>query len=456
MMRYRVIGNGLPLLLLLLLGSLNPSFVRRETFRSPAMIFRPGDAKDKFFAGEVPKGHIGVRDFFAEFVDEDGVSVPLHEVYLHHWVMVEFVLPKKNLARHMEMVMRDMRNSHTPSRAGDDVVTLGRRHGHHHHHHHHHHDMRSERPRHPNPLNYMGVGGETRGTETRYPAPFAMETGATAKIPKDFEAVWILNVHGIDTRGAVTKIGCTECRCDLYNVTTTEKGDPLPEGYMGGLHCCSDERRCAVEEGFVNGPKRTLYLQYTWEYVEWDACVVPTTLLGIDVTDKDGSGDGLIEYTVEGSCGAHADPQSEECVDTQDTTVIAPFGGKVVTLVSHLHLAALDSSLWGEDGRLICNSPPVYGHGTEAGNEDGYIIGVGSCYPAPGSPGSRIIEGERLHYQVKYSKVDGPHTGVMGLLAIRMVRDEPQNPTLWHSILTYLNNFVSWISESWFSPIQSL
>jgi hypothetical protein len=30
---------------------------------------------------------------------------------------------------------------------------------------------------------------------------------------------------------------------------------------MGGLHCCSDERRCAVEEGFVNGPKRTLYLQ---------------------------------------------------------------------------------------------------------------------------------------------------------------------------------------------------
>jgi hypothetical protein len=256
MMRYRVIGNGLPLLLLLLgvlcgaaalrggfsnsleqqapeggdgvsvvdaaaaaaaaasgCQSLNPSFVRRETFRSPAMIFRPGDAKDKFFHGEVPKGHIGVRDFFAEFVDEDGVSVPLHEVYLHHWVVAEFVLPKKNLAKHMDMVMRDMRNSHTPSRAGDAVVTLGRRHGHHHHHHHHH-DVRSERQRHSHPLNYMGVGGETRGTETRYPAPFAMETGATAKIPKDFEAVWILNVHGIDTRGAVTKIGCTECRSE--------------------------------------------------------------------------------------------------------------------------------------------------------------------------------------------------------------------------------------------------
>ncbi len=256
MMRYRVIGDGLPLLLLLLLGvlcgaaalrgglsssleqqapeggdgvnvvdaaataasgcqSLNPSFVRTETFRSPAMIFRPGDAKDKFFQGEVPKGHIGVRDFFAEFVDEDGVSVPLHEVYLHHWVMAEFVLPKKNLARSMEMVMRDMRNSHTPSRAGDDLVTLGRRHGHHHHHHHHHHHyVSSERPRHPKFLNYMGVGGETRGTETRYPAPFAMQTGATAKIPEDFEAVWILNVHGIDTRGAVTKIGCTECRSE--------------------------------------------------------------------------------------------------------------------------------------------------------------------------------------------------------------------------------------------------
>jgi hypothetical protein len=239
----------------------------------------------------------------------------------------------------------------------------------------------------------------------------------------------------------------------LFNTTTTEEGDPLSEGYLGGLHCCTDERRCAVKEDF-HGPERTLYLQYTWEYVEWDECVVPTSNFGIDVTRKDASGHGLIEYTVEG-CG-NADPESEDCVDTRDATMIAPFGGVLIILVSHLHSAALDSSLWGEDGRLLCHSPPIYGNGTEAGNEDGYVVGVVSCYPAPGSPASRIIQGERLHYQVKYSKVNGPHTGVMGLLRVQIVRDLPQNPNLLLLSLNHLTAFVSWISKSPASLVTSL
>jgi hypothetical protein len=56
------------------------------------------------------------------------------------------------------------------------------------------------------------------------------------------------------------RFGLSWCRCDLFNATTTEKGDPLSEGYLGGLHCCTDERRCAVKEDF-HGPERTLYLQ---------------------------------------------------------------------------------------------------------------------------------------------------------------------------------------------------
>ncbi len=181
---------------------------------------------------------------------------------------------------------------------------------------------------------------------------------------------------------------------------------------------------------------------------------MPTSQFGIDVTSKDDFGHGLTEYTVEG-CG-NADPESEDCVDTRDATLIAPFGGVLIILVSHLHSTALDSSLWGEDGRLLCHSPPIYGNGTEAGNEDGYVVGVVSCYPAPGSPASRIIQGERLHYQVKYSKVDGPHTGVMGLLAIQIVRDLPQKPNLLLLSLNHLTAFVSWISKSPVSLVTSL
>ncbi|CAM6041290.1 unnamed protein product [Sphagnum compactum] len=431
--------------------SLNPNSVKRETFRSPPMRFRPGDVKNKFFDVQVPKGHIGKRDFFAEIVDENGVSVPLHEVYLHHWVMMGLAVPKKKksaaeMTATVKEIMTKARNSHA-----DDVVAPS---------HHHHHLGRRQHSRYATDdkgedyivLNFFGVGGETRGTLTRYPAPFAMEVGAPSSIPEGYERAWFLNVHGIDTRGAVNRMGCTECRCDLFNATTTERGDPLPEGYLGGLHCCTDERHCAVKEDF-HGPERTLYLQYTWEYVEWDECVVPTSQFGIDVTSKD-SGHGLIEYTVEG-CG-NANPESEDCVDTRDATVIAPVGGVLIILVSHLHSTALDSSLWGEDGRLLCHSPPIYGNGTEAGNEDGYVIGVVSCYPAPGSPASRIIQGERLHYQVKYSKVDGPHTGVMGLLGVQIVQDLPQKPNLLLLSLNHLTAFVSWISKSPVSLLTSL
>ncbi|CAK9195384.1 unnamed protein product [Sphagnum troendelagicum] len=402
--------------------SLNPNSVKKESFRSPPMRFRPGDVKNKFFHAQGPKGHVGKRNFFAEIVDENGVSVPLHEVYLHHWVMMELALPKKKKSA-AEMMATHLR--YATDDKGEDFIAL----------------------------NVFGVGGETRGTLIRYPAPFAMEVGDPSAIPEGYERAWFLNVHGIDTRGAVNRMGCTECRCDLFNATTTEKGDPLSEGYLGGLHCCTDERRCAVKEDF-HGPERTLYLQYTWEYVEWDECVVPTSQFGIDVTSKDASGHGLIEYTVEG-CG-NADPESEDCVDTHDATRIAPFGGVLITLVSHLHSTALDSSLWGEDGRLLCHSPPIYGNGTEAGNEDGYVVGVVSCYPAPGSPASRIIQGERLHYQVKYSKVDGPHTGVMGLIAVQIVPDLPEKPNLLLLSLNHLTAFVSWILKSPVSLVTSL
>ncbi len=157
--------------------------------------------------------------------------------------------------------------------------------------------------------------------------------------------------------------------------------------------------------------------------MDWDECVVPTETFYIDITNKDGIiGENLVEFTIQG-CD-NADPDSEECIHTQDATMIAPIGGQVVYVASHLHSSVLDSILWGEDGRIICHPSPIYYHGhgtTKDGDENNKdAIAIMPCYPRMGSPGGKITQGEQLHYQVKYSKIDGPHTGVMGLMTLNI------------------------------------
>lgn len=66
----------------------------------------------------------------------------------------------------------------------------------------------------------------------------------------------------------------------------------------------------------------------------------------------------------------------------------------------------------------------VYGEGKEAGNEAGYIVGMSSCYPQPGSV--RISDGETLILESNYSSTQR-HTGVMGLFYI-LVADSPPKP----------------------------
>jgi hypothetical protein len=58
-------------------------------------------------------------------------------------------------------------------------------------------------------VNVMGKGGETRHTETRLPGNYVLES---RKPEEGYETVWTLNVHGLDTRGAVNRMGCAECR----------------------------------------------------------------------------------------------------------------------------------------------------------------------------------------------------------------------------------------------------
>ena len=196
-------------------------------------------------------------------------------------------------------------------------------------------------------------------------------------------------------------------RCKSFNVWVDDDGLPLPEGYVGGLKCCGvDGRRCGVEEGY-NGGARIFHLEYTWEYIDWNDCLIPTHNLAIDVTEN------KVEYTA-GSCG-DADPTSESCVDTRVATVTSPVEGQLVEFVSHLHAGAIESSIWGEDGRLLCRSTPMYGHR----HESHYVVGIQACHPKA----MKIKEGEKLQYVVKYTKVGGPHSGLMGIGNLRIAMD---------------------------------
>ncbi|KAJ0610932.1 putative stress up-regulated Nod 19 [Helianthus annuus] len=91
--------------------------------------------------------------------------------------------------------------------------------------------------------------------------------------------------------------------------------------------------------------------------------------------------------------------------------MILPIEGDVVYAVAHQHIGGKGSALYGEDGRIICSSAPIYGHGMSAGDEAGYIVGRSTCYPEPGT--MRIAKGEALTVESNYSN-EKRHTGVMG------------------------------------------
>jgi hypothetical protein len=135
---------------------------------------------------------------------------------------------------------------------------------------------------------YYGLGSETRRTATWVPDPYGVEAGDPAAEPEGYEERWMLNVHAIDTRGAADRLGCTECRCDLYNVTVDEHGRRIADDYSGGLLCCYDQTRCRVEDGFVDGEARKLFFRYTVMWLDWsdDAAIVPVNIYIFDVTHR--------------------------------------------------------------------------------------------------------------------------------------------------------------------------
>ncbi|KAL4191960.1 hypothetical protein AMTRI_Chr06g169920 [Amborella trichopoda] len=382
--------------------------LKTSVFLSPKFIMKPGTVQNNFYYNiDFPTGHIAIKGFDAEIVDEEGNPVPLYETYIHHLAIVRYYAPPSS-----DQKSKDGPNSKFVVRnAGvcqDDILNQ-----------------------------YFGLGPESRKTRTTLPDPYGVEVGVPPEgTPDGYEEGWMLNIHAIDMRGVEDRSRCGECRCDLYNVTEDENGRSIEDNYYGGLRCCYDGTQCRLKEGLQGLGAKGVYLKYTVKWMEWDDSIIPLKIYILDVTD---SGERILNSTspqgqlgcqVEYNVDSNGAPDAHgKKIHIQRTRIMIPHGGDVIYGMAHQHPNAMGCTLYGQDGRVICTSSPTYGQGKEAGNEAGYVVGMGTCYPRPGSV--KVKDGETLILESRYSATT-MHTGVMGLFHIFVAesKDNVHSPLL--------------------------
>ncbi|GMI76655.1 hypothetical protein like AT5G61820 [Hibiscus trionum] len=383
----------------------NANKMKTADFLTPKIVLGPGSVANRYFYNvDFPKGHIAVKDFNAELVDEQGNPVPLYETYLHHWAVMKYYA--RIGAGEISELVDNLNSSDYISGRNDGICQD---------------DVNDD---------FFGAGSETRKTERRVPDPYGIELGNPADLPSGFEEKWQINVHAIDTRGVVDKLGCAECRCDLYNVTKDKLGRPLSADYNGGLSCCYEGTQCRLKQGF-QGIKRNVYLKYTVKWVDMDTSILPVRVYLFDITDQwkrtsnstgiNSEHDCKVEYEIE-PCNATGWAH-EGCFDTKRVSLDMTFSGYMVSGFGHQHAGATGSAIYREDGRVMCSWKPIYGQGQEVGNEAGYIVGISSCYPEPGT--MKISKGETLVLESNYSSIRR-HTGVMGMFSIYVADELPK------------------------------
>ncbi|KAI4297310.1 hypothetical protein L6164_037204 [Bauhinia variegata] len=84
------------------------STVKSAVFYSPKVDLSPGISSNKYYYDvKFPRGHIALKNFNGEVVDEDGNSVPLYEAYLHHWVVVRYHQPINSTSTDDNVIVRN-------------------------------------------------------------------------------------------------------------------------------------------------------------------------------------------------------------------------------------------------------------------------------------------------------------------------------------------------------------
>ncbi|XLU42840.1 hypothetical protein S245_037654, partial [Arachis hypogaea] len=351
---------------------------------------------------EFPRGHIGIKNFQAELVDEHQNSLPLYEAYLHHY----FVL------RYFENVTMSRQANQSQPIYGkyfrrNDGVCQGS----------------------VNSYSW-GLGVDARKTSLELPDPFRIEVGTHPEnVPKEYnEEKWLFDIMVIDTRGTEDKKGCTECRCDHYNVKSEDfvsktgiDGKPMSGDYKGGIFCCEKTSQCKLQKGYNNKQQRKAFLKYTITWVDWDQYQVPIKFYILDVTDQvtyNGSEpihNCMVEYSIT--------PQNTDIghYHIKKTKIPMKKGGNLIYSTVHVHPGIVNATLYGENGKVLCAVQPTYGTGEEPGNEKGYVVGMSGCYPKPGS--IKIQDGEIL--TVEFIHENKYNTGLMGHFYVYLAEELP-------------------------------
>eukprot|EP00051_Salpingoeca_urceolata_P029503 m.6838 g.6838 ORF g.6838 m.6838 type:complete len:268 (-) comp2748_c0_seq1:329-1132(-) len=174
-----------------------------ETFRSPAVPLKSGQvANTPNSFGPMPfvKGPVAVRHFEARVIDDDNNTVPLDEVYCHHWLIFD------DGGMHKSTI-------------NDGLC--------------------------PGLANVWGIGAELLGTKYDYPEGYAIVTTGKEQ--------WTANIHLIRTTNVPDVQMCIECHCKW--------GTPAnPEG---DIACCPDRTQCWGMDKWTKNDTKNYYLEYT-------------------------------------------------------------------------------------------------------------------------------------------------------------------------------------------------
>lgn len=328
-----------------------------------------------------------------DIVDDSNQSVPLSELYMHHWLVYD--TPTTGTGFNIG--------------CGGEGTFVS---------------------------NVYGAGAEMRGMDYAY-APGHGYVSTTGK------QWWSANLHFINTldlstdhfngsHGAAVK-SCIECE---YAPGKAPLCKPGLDG-SAVFACCVADARCPV-----NNPKDTTKKNYYLKSkITWTTDVEKITPVRIAVID------GVPCGTLT-NIRAQKKFKGTECDDKLCTTVVtrqSPFSGTIHWAYDHQHEGAVNGSL-AVNGVHKCTSLPHFGTDQHyaVGNELGYIVGFHQCIDA-NMPDQyiHINKGDNLTLTAYYS-IDpednrsfplpgGSHTGVMNLFYFYFVEDAPEATYACHN-----------------------
>jgi len=289
-----------------------------------------------------------------------------------------------------------------------------------------------------------GAGAEMRKVNNRAPEGYAYFVDNPEQWTPLFHFINQKVPEGVDASdSALLECPCTPQRViDVKNGTIDgtknfanpfgtcneafEESNPSCElsTYVGGWRCCEDGIFVLDTDKYDVDtlPKDEVFGKFTMTYLDGvdakETDLKPLDSLGGDITGSVYT-HGNVEFDVP-QCADGTAP--ENCVYEMETVHYISGGinatddtvYEIPYMVAHLHKSGIDMTMYNmTTGDVICRSTPIYGNGTEAGNEDGYLVGMNPCY----FEGDDLIvapANEKVKSVVRYNATE-PHTGVMAL-----------------------------------------